>query len=192
MTTPRPHYDSAARYFADDTMKCWAREKNSSRNWCLLRDHTFRSSDLEYYVGHEPPPPDKRTITLTVNGGVWVLPEPLRGSLCTTPRHVSPTQRGRLILGVGAAHLRRGAHWNKVCFMPPMPTTKHGLSSTSCAGAVEHEAAWLFRLQRDRVHHRLHDRRRRHRHWGRLSCTVALVVHQAADSRYYRIGANHE
>lgn len=79
MTTPREHVDAAALYFADKTTKCWAREKNSNRNWTLLRDPTFRSSDLEYHVGHEPPPPYKRTVTLTVNGKKWVLPAPLRG-----------------------------------------------------------------------------------------------------------------
>ena len=78
MTTPRQHADAAARYFTDDTTECWAREKNSNKDWTLLRDPTFSSIDLEYYVGHEPPPPPKRTITLTVNGREWVLPEPLR------------------------------------------------------------------------------------------------------------------
>ena len=79
MTTPRQHAELAARYFADDTMKCWARPKNGGEDWTLMRAPSFNSSDLEYYVGHEPPPPIKRTITLTVNGKEWVLPEPLRG-----------------------------------------------------------------------------------------------------------------
>ena len=41
------------------------------------RPHDEQLPGLEYYVGHEPPP-IKRTITLTVNGREWVLPEPLR------------------------------------------------------------------------------------------------------------------
>ena len=42
-----------------------------------MRDPAFNALDCEYYVGHEPPPPPKRTITLNVNGKEWVLPEPL-------------------------------------------------------------------------------------------------------------------
>ena len=64
MTTPRQHAELAARYFADDTMKCWARPKNGGEDWTLMRAPSFNSSDLEYYVGHEPPPPDKRTTNL--------------------------------------------------------------------------------------------------------------------------------
>ena len=64
MTTPRPHAEVAARYFADDTMKCWARYKNDNDDWNLIRGPSFNSSDVEYYVGHEPPPPAKRTINL--------------------------------------------------------------------------------------------------------------------------------
>ena len=79
MTTPRQHAELATRYFADDTLKCWVRSKNIKDDWTLLPAPTFKSSALEYYVGHEPTPPDKRTITLTVNGREWVLPEPLKG-----------------------------------------------------------------------------------------------------------------
>ena len=78
MTTPQPHAELAARYFADVTLKCWARDKDSNDKWDLLHSPLFIRQDVEYYVGHEPPPPIKRTITLTVNGREWVLPEPLR------------------------------------------------------------------------------------------------------------------
>ena len=78
MTTPRPHAELADRYFADVTLKCWARDKDSNDKWDLLHSPLFISQDVEYYVGHEPPPPIKRTITLTVNGREWVLPEPFR------------------------------------------------------------------------------------------------------------------
>ena len=78
MTTPRPHAELAARYFADDTLKCWARCAGTNSGWISIPDPTFSESDLEYYVGHEPPLPDKRTITLTVNGREWVLPEPFK------------------------------------------------------------------------------------------------------------------
>lgn len=77
MTTPREHADAAAQYFADKTTTCWVREKNSNKNWSLMHYPSFNNPDLEYYVGHEPPP-IKRTITLTVNGREWVLPEPFR------------------------------------------------------------------------------------------------------------------
>ena len=75
MTTP--HAELAARYFADATLKCWARDKDSNDKWDLLHSPLFIRQDVEYYVGHEPPP-IKRTITLTVNGREWVLPEPLK------------------------------------------------------------------------------------------------------------------
>ena len=63
MTAPRQHADLAARYFADDTLKCWVRNKGSNYDWLLLHAPTFNTLDLEYYVGHEPPP-NKRTINL--------------------------------------------------------------------------------------------------------------------------------
>lgn len=94
MTTPRQHSDSAARYFEDDTTKCWVRYKNGNEDWRLMDSPSFDSSILEYYVGHEPPPPDKRTITLTVNGRVWLLPEPLRGSAEDNPHYWSDTPTG--------------------------------------------------------------------------------------------------
>ena len=79
MTTPRPHAELAARYFSDDTLKCWVRNKDSNHYWFRLHAPTFNALDREYYVGHKPPPPPKRTITLTVNGREWVLPEPIQG-----------------------------------------------------------------------------------------------------------------
>ena len=63
----------------DNTTNCWARNKGSNNEWTLMPDPRFNVPGLEYYVGHEPPPPDKRTITLTVNGREWVLPEPIQG-----------------------------------------------------------------------------------------------------------------
>ena len=60
MTTP--HAELAALYFADVTLKCWARDKDSDDKWDLLHSPLFISQDVEYYVGHEPPPPDKPTI----------------------------------------------------------------------------------------------------------------------------------
>ena len=64
MTNPRKHSDPAVRYFMDNTVTCWARKANSNKDWFLLRNPAFNSSAHEYYVGHEPPPPIKRTITL--------------------------------------------------------------------------------------------------------------------------------
>ena len=77
MTTPRQHAELATLYFSDSTLKCWARDMGSDKDWSLLPAPVFNSTYLEYYVGHEPPPPDKRTIILTVNGREWVLPEPM-------------------------------------------------------------------------------------------------------------------
>ena len=79
MITPRQHAETAALYFSDNTLKCWARNKNIDYEWTLMPDPRFNRIDFEYYVGHKPPPPPKRTITLTVNGREWVLPEPLKG-----------------------------------------------------------------------------------------------------------------
>ena len=79
MTTPRENADPAVRYFLDNTTNCWARNEGSNSEWTLMPDPRFYVPGLEYYVGHKPPPPPKRTITLTVNGREWVLPEPLKG-----------------------------------------------------------------------------------------------------------------
>ena len=55
MTTPQPLAELAARYFADVTLKCWARDKDSNDKWDLLHSPLFIRQDVEYYVGHEPP-----------------------------------------------------------------------------------------------------------------------------------------
>ena len=62
MTTPRQHADLAVRYFMDNTTNCWARNEGSNNEWTLMPDPRFNVPGLEYYVGHEPPPPDKHTI----------------------------------------------------------------------------------------------------------------------------------
>ena len=62
MTTPRQHADPAVRYFMDNTTNCWARNEGSNSEWTLMPDPRFNALGLEYYVGHEPPPPDKHTI----------------------------------------------------------------------------------------------------------------------------------
>ena len=62
MTTPRQHADPAVRYFLDNTTNCWARNEGSNSEWTLMPDPRFNVPGLEYYVGHEPPPPDKHTI----------------------------------------------------------------------------------------------------------------------------------
>ena len=91
MTTPREHADAAIRYFSDSTLKCWARDMGSDKDWTQLSAPNFYSNTLEYYVGHEPPPPDKRTITLTVNGREWELPEPLTDDAPRNFYYVSET-----------------------------------------------------------------------------------------------------
>ena len=63
MTTPRQLDELAARYFADVTLKCWARNEGSNNEWTLMPDPRFNVPGLEYYVGHEPPP-IKRTTAL--------------------------------------------------------------------------------------------------------------------------------
>lgn len=74
MTTPRPHAELAARYYADNTLKCWT--KDGAGGW-IVNPAPSWFGGCEYHVGHEPPKV-KRTITLVVNGREWVLPEPLR------------------------------------------------------------------------------------------------------------------
>ena len=110
MTTPREHADLAILYFTDDTTKCWARFKNGDTDWTLMRGPSFDSSNLEYYVGHEPPPPDKRTITLTVNGKEWVLPEPLR----EVPRH------DQLVFYISDDGTVRACRWNNWVVLPTL------------------------------------------------------------------------
>ena len=64
MTAPRKHADPAVRYFLDNTTNCWARNEGSNNEWTLMPDPRFNVPGLEYHVGHEPPPPVKRTINL--------------------------------------------------------------------------------------------------------------------------------
>ena len=90
-------------------MKCWARLKNSNDRWTLMSNPSFNASSLEYYVGHEPPPP-KRTITLTVNGREWVLPEPLR----ETPRH------DQLVFYIIDDGTVRSCQWNNWTVLPTL------------------------------------------------------------------------
>lgn len=110
MTTPRPLSELAIPYFSDSTLKCWAREKGRNDEWVLMHYPSFNEPHLEYYVGHEPLPPVKRTITLTVNGREWVLPEPLKG-----PFHVG---RAYYVMGEdGRPSLQVWAHtgFDKLC-----------------------------------------------------------------------------
>ena len=109
MTTPRPHADSAAQYFADDTTKCWARFKNGDTDWALMEAPSFDSSTLEYHVGHEPPPP-KRYIGLTVNGRMWVLPEPLKAA----PKH------DQLVFYISDDGTVRSCRWNNWVVLPTL------------------------------------------------------------------------
>lgn len=82
MTTPRPHAELAARYYADNTLKCWT--KDGAGGW-IVNPAPSWFGGCEYHVGHEPPEV-KRTITLVVNGREWVLPEPLKEAPLT-PTH---------------------------------------------------------------------------------------------------------
>lgn len=109
MTTPRENAEAAARYFADDTLECWARCAGTNSNWLSIPDPTFSESDLEYYVGHEPPP-IKRTITLTVNGGEWVLPKPLS----ETPKH------DQLVFYISDDGTVRSCRWNNWVVLPTL------------------------------------------------------------------------
>ena len=109
MTTPRSHAELAARYFADGTLKCWARSMRSNDDWSLLNTPAFNVPGLEYYVGHEPPP-IKRTITLTVNGREWVLPEPLS----ETPEH------DQLVFYISDDGTVRACRWNNWAVLPTL------------------------------------------------------------------------
>ena len=110
MTTPRKHADLATRYFTDNTTKCWARCKNGGTDWALMEAPSFDSSTLEYHVGHEPPPPPKRYIGLTVNGRMWVLPEPLKAE----PKH------DQLVFYISDDGTVRSCRWNNWAVLPTL------------------------------------------------------------------------
>ena len=110
MTTPRQHADPAVRYFMDNTTNCWARRENKKEDWTLVRDPHFNVPGLEYYVGREPPPPIKRTITLTVNGREWVLPEPLSEA----PKH------DQLVFYISDDGTVRACRWNNWTVLPTL------------------------------------------------------------------------
>ena len=110
MTTPREHAEIAARYFMDNTTSCWARIEGSNNKWTLMLDPRFNDPRLEYYVGHEPPPPIKRTITLTVNGKYWVLPKPLG----ETPKH------DQMVFYISDDGTVRACRWNNWTVLPTL------------------------------------------------------------------------
>lgn len=109
MTTPRENSDPAVRYFMDNTTTCWARNNGSNSVWTLMLNPTFHAPGLEYYVGHEPPP-IKRTVTLTVNGREWVLPEPLS----ETPEH------DLLVFYISDDGTVRACRWNSWAVLPTL------------------------------------------------------------------------
>ena len=93
MTTPREHAELAARLERLETTIQAVCQYNGGYN-------SLEVQEAFYDVVHElqdlgidtKPPPIKRTITLTVNGREWVLPEPLKG----------PFHLGRTYYVVGA------------------------------------------------------------------------------------------
>ena len=109
MNTPRQHADLAVRYFMDNTTNCWARNEGSNNEWTPMPDPRFNVPGLEYHVGHEPPP-IKRTITLTVNGREWVLPEPLS----ETPEH------DQLVFYISDDGTVRACRWNNWAVLPTL------------------------------------------------------------------------
>ena len=109
MTTPRLNAEPATRYFMDNTTNCWARNNCSNSVWTLMLNPTFNAPGLEYYVGHEPPP-IKRTVTLTVNGREWVLPEPLS----ETPEH------DLLVFYISDDGTVRTCRWNSWVVLPTL------------------------------------------------------------------------
>lgn len=93
MTTPRPNAELAARLERLETTIQAVCQYNGGYN-------SLEVQEAFYDVVHElqnlgidtKPPPVKRTITLTVNGREWVLPEPIQG----------PFHLGRTYYVVGA------------------------------------------------------------------------------------------
>jgi len=83
---------------------------SNNDDWGLLNNPAFNSPDLEYYVGHEPPPPIKHTITLTVNGREWVLPKPLS----ETPEH------DLLVFYISDDGTVRTCRWNSWVVLPTL------------------------------------------------------------------------
>lgn len=60
-TTPRPHAEMAARFMADDSLKCWLWNGDE---WALAALPMWYAETI-YHVGHESPTaPPKRKITI--------------------------------------------------------------------------------------------------------------------------------
>ena len=98
MTTRRPHADLAARYFADDTLKCWLREKGSNDDWSLIHVPAFNALDFEYYVGHEPPPIKRTTALCRLKELVAALDETHWSSWQSTAKFVDQLTHARSFL----------------------------------------------------------------------------------------------
>ncbi len=107
MTTLRPHAELAARYMADSTLKCWYKYPLNPE-WKIIKIPAWIPG-FEYHVGHEPPKV-KRTITLTVNGREWVLPEPLKDA----PKH------DQLVFYISDDGTVRSCRWNNWARLPTL------------------------------------------------------------------------
>lgn len=61
--TPRAHAELAAKYMADDSLKCWLWDSSEALwDWC---QHPLWNAHLIYHVGHEAPTePPKRRVTI--------------------------------------------------------------------------------------------------------------------------------
>ena len=94
MTTPRQHAELAARL------------RNIE---CSLLDEDENTTLREAADLLDPPPP-KRYIGLTVNGRMWVLPEPLRDA----PRH------DQLVFYISDDGTVRSCRWNNWVVLPTL------------------------------------------------------------------------
>ena len=94
MTTARKHAELAARL---RNIECSLLDKDEN---ATLRE----AADLL------DPPPIKRTITLTVNGREWVLPEPLS----ETPKH------DQLVFYISDDGTVRACRWNNWVVLPTL------------------------------------------------------------------------
>lgn len=107
MTTPRPHAELAAQFYADNSLKCWQKYQGE-HTWELTAKPEWYPH-VRYHVGHEPPKV-KRTITLTVNGREWVLPEPLKDA----PKH------DQLVFYISDDGTVRSCRWNNWALLPTL------------------------------------------------------------------------
>ncbi len=111
MTTPRPHAELAAQLERLESAIQAVCQYNGGYNSSDVQEAFYDVVNELQNLGIDTTvPPPKRTITLTVNGREWVLPEPLS----ETPKH------DQLVFYISDDGTVRACRWNNWAVLPTL------------------------------------------------------------------------